>query len=248
MKNLSASPDRHLSSAPQERQAPENGIARLLDSVVTAALASIPGLSAASISLLDRAAESLDTAAATPVEIRRLDDIQYAGGAGPCVDASRDGQPITAVLPDDRWTSFSASALEAGIRSVLSMPLLTGPLVGEPALAGRECAGALNLYFHERGPWDDPTAGRVPLLAEQATAALIVSRALTDSLELNANLYNALESRTVIGQAQGILMARQRISSDEAFDVLRRASQRTNRKLRDIAAEIVAGATRHDHG
>jgi AmiR/NasT family two-component response regulator len=55
----------------------------------------------------------------------------------------------------------------------------------------------------------------------------------------NANLQAALTTRTVIGQAQGVLMARQEINEAEAFDVLRRASQRTNRKLRDIAADIV---------
>ncbi len=75
-------------------------------------------------------------------------------------------------------------------------------------------------------------------------ALLNVFSSIDECVGLIGQLRTALESRDVIGQAKGILMARQGISADEAFDLLRRASQRSNVKLRDVAAQVVAGAVR----
>lgn len=72
-------------------------------------------------------------------------------------------------------------------------------------------------------------------------------RRLLDALQAEvAGLTEALESRDVIGQAKGILMASQGISVDEAFDILRRASQRLNVKLRDVAAQVIEGRATDD--
>jgi hypothetical protein len=75
---------------------------------------------------------------------------------------------------------------------------------------------------------------------ECVEAVLTILTSVDECLGVISHLENALESRDTIGQAKGILMARQGISADEAFEVLRRASQRSNRKLRDVAADVVA--------
>ena len=75
---------------------------------------------------------------------------------------------------------------------------------------------------------------------ECVDAVITILTSVDQCLGVISQLQAALESRDVIGQAKGILMARQGLSADEAFDVLRRASQRTNRKLRDVAAEVAA--------
>jgi GAF domain-containing protein len=150
------------------------------------------------------------------------------------VEATRTGQEITVVIPSSVWPHFSEQAGQAGVQSVWSLPL---------NLRDRT-TGALNLYSTTRRSWDDPAAGAARGLARQAAVVLANATTLMTVQLRNQQLQQAVESRDLIGQAKGILMARQSISADEAFDILRRASQRANWKLRDIAADLVAGTTR----
>jgi hypothetical protein len=171
----------------------------------------------------------LTTLAATEPFVVDLDSFQYETGEGPCIDAVRTRGTVEADLLVDRprYPRFAPQALMAGVVRVLSEPLESeGTLLG-----------SLNLFALTSSALDDalrPTR----LLATQASAC--VRAALTrEELRRNvAQMEQALESRDVIGQAKGILMQQGGIGADEAFRLLVRASQRENRKLREVAQRI----------
>jgi GAF domain-containing protein len=137
-------------------------------------------------------------------------------------------------LPADRWRIFAELAERAGMHSVWSLPLKVRD----------RTTGALNLYSAAAEGVEGSSAETSRLLAREASVVLANASALMTAEQANHQLLEALMTRDVIGQAKGILMAREGLSADEAFDVMRRASQRTNRKLRDMAAEIVGGVGR----
>jgi len=168
-----------------------------------------------------------------------IDEAQYETGVGPCIEAFRDQRTyrIDSTADDDRWPAFAKDALAHGIRSTLSVPL---------AVRG-EAMGAFNLYAKTLSAFDDVNSRRVELFGRHAAIVLANSRIYWDARELNENLQQAMRSRATIDQAVGILMVGGGRNPEEAFDLLVRASQRENRKLRDIAEDIVQRAvTRRD--
>jgi GAF domain-containing protein len=174
------------------------------------------------------------TAVFTDETAPEIDAAQYQTGIGPCLDAFRHSEVFTIddTTKDDRWGPFVEAAAAHGIRSTLSLPLV----------ANHEGLGALNFYARTADVFTDDDVKVGSHFAAQAAILLANSQAYWDAHELSQNLAAAMKSRAVIEQAKGILMAAQRCGSDEAFQILVRASQRENRKLRDIAAEIVARA------
>lgn len=146
-------------------------------------------------------------------------------------EAAHRGRELSAHVPQDRRLGPSTWRGDDSVRTVWSIPLIVKDAV----------IGALTLYSSNVEPWEHRAAGSARRLAAQAGVLLANAAALARARREAENLSRALESRTVIAQAQGLLMARQKVSSEEAFSVLVRASQRTNRKLRDVAATIVAG-------
>ena len=128
------------------------------------------------------------------------------------------------------YPEFAEAAQAHGIQSSLSLPLV----------AGDEGLGALNLYARTANgfPPEDEA-----LDVELAAAAAIVfanASAYREAVQLSDQLGEAMQSRAVIEQAKGILMARSpHLSAENAFDLLRKASQRENVKLRDIAQRLV---------
>lgn len=208
----------------------EQTIPDLLRKVLDVAVTAVEGVDAATVTVLSATDSGFATVSATDDSARSVDEVQYQGG-GPCVAAAVESTEVRIELPDaDQWARFSAAALSAGYHAVWSLPLA----------AGGSSVGSLNLYAGRTAPWLAGTGQTARLLGHQAEAVLASAMELARSEQLNVTLRRALETRTVIGQAQGVLMARQHIGSEEAFDILRRASQRTNRKVRDIAVEIVA--------
>lgn len=133
-------------------------------------------------------------------------------------------------LPCPDWPTFTSRAQGLGFGSVMSLPLQVGD----------RTTRALNLYFNRKRGTQGFGADAARTLARQAGAVLANAAALIGAELTNQHLEEALASRDLIGQAKGILMAREGIDADAAFDILRRASQRTDRKLRDIAAEVVS--------
>lgn len=160
-----------------------------------------------------------------------IDEAQYDGRSGPCLEAYRRGEVIgIPVLEDDgRWPHFAAAASAHGVKSTLSLPLRVGD----------DTVGALNFYSRVvEGFGDDAvTAGRA--FATHAAIVLANAQAYWDARNLSEGLSEAMRSRATIEQAKGIVMAQSNVDPDTAFEVLKQASQRENRKLRDIAEEIV---------
>ena len=198
-----------------------------LQRIVDLAAATIDGCDAAGVLVLDGSAAS--TPAASDPIVGDLETAQIDLDEGPCLDAARSGTTFYAadLADDDRWPAFAPAAVDAGIRSVLAY-----------ALSGRQLS-ALNLYARFPAAFGATDRAQGQLFATLARLALD-SAAERAAAEENADhLGEALKTREVIGQAQGILMERERITAEQAFDVLRRASQRMNVKLRDVARDLV---------
>lgn len=155
---------------------------------------------------------------------RDNDHIQYRVGDGPCMSSLRDHETIHIrdLAEDQRWPRYRDAALELGIRSTLSFRLFLA----------EDTMGALNLCSSQPHAFDDDARRVGRVFATHAAVAM--SAALSHD-----ELLTALQSRDVIGQAKGILVERERLTSEQAFERLRELSNRTNRKLRDVAEEIV---------
>ena len=163
----------------------------------------------------------------------QIDAAQYETGVGPCLDAFRYQQVfrIDDMETDKQWPPFSESAgAQTGIASSLSLPLSVR----------HEGVGALNLYSRSRAAFTDDDVEAALQFASHAAIVLANSQAYWDAHQLGEDMAQAMRSRATIEQAKGILMAAQRCSPDESFQLLVRASQRENRKLREIAEEIVS--------
>ena len=156
---------------------------------------------------------------------RRLDQIQSETGEGPCIEAIKEHEVFqTGDLRNaHRWPKFSSRGHDAtGIASILAIRLFVE----------EDTMGALNLYSTAPDAFDDSDVALATVFAVHASVAMVAARR-EEGLEQKA------ESRDVIGRAKGILMARSGASDDEAFAMLRGASQRMNVKLRDIAQQVV---------
>jgi GAF domain-containing protein len=203
----------------------EETLDQTLHRVASLACLSLENCDAASVTL--EQSEERRTAASTDDVALALDEGQYSADAGPCLTALRTKERIVIdSIPDDRrWPVFVAAAAAHGVLSSLSLPLFYGG----------DVEGALNLYSRERQGFPVEAQEHGTLFAEQASVAIANAEVYWRTYDLTQNLQSALENRDVIGQAKGILMARHGITADQAFDELRRASQRRNTKLREIA-------------
>jgi GAF domain-containing protein len=200
--------------------------------VSEATLAAMPAADMAGISLLGDNGKPT-TGVFTDPETPEIDAAQYESGAGPCLDSWRTGTVVRLDVMEqavDVYPEFATRALAYGVRSSLSLPLV----------AGDEAVGALNLYSRATDGFTDEDEATGRVLASAAAIVLVNASAYWQAAQLSEQLTQAMQSRAVIEQAKGILMARSpRLSADDAFDVLRKASQRENVKLRDIAQRIV---------
>jgi GAF domain-containing protein len=144
--------------------------------------------------------------------------------------AAHGGEPVQAPLPDPGRPALSEAAGRVGVRAVWSLPLR----------AYGSMFGAMTFYATDPEPWAGTRAGGARRMAQQVERIVSLAADRTRLEQMNANLWQALESRTTIGQAQGVLMATSGLSADAAFRSLARSSQDRHRKLRDVAADIVA--------
>jgi GAF domain-containing protein len=160
-----------------------------------------------------------------------LDERQYELGFGPCLDAAQTGQTIVVDHDSDQspYREFSRIAARAGVRHTVS--------VGMP-LAQRSIGG-LNIYRTADGTFSPAFLEHAEVFAGYAAVAVNNVTGYASVATEAANLRTAIQSRAVIEQAKGILMARDRCTPDEAFDMLRRLSQHRNVKLREIAQAVV---------
>jgi hypothetical protein len=205
-----------------------NGV---LQRIVDQAAATIDGCDLAGILL--RQDGHITTSSYNDAAVIELDRLQTSLGEGPCLDVASTGGIVYAIdLADDpRWPRFGPAATAAGFRSALGLQVV-GPR-----------SSALNLYARLPAAFGATDRAKAVLLATLAGLALANAAEHEDEDQQMATLQAALETRELIGQAQGILMERERITADAAFDMLRRASQHLNLKLRDIAQTLVDTGT-----
>lgn len=208
-----------------------------LREVVELATATIEGCDFAGIFLIE--ASMVTTAAQTDPVVAEIDDLQHRSEEGPCLDAMTKRVILYAgdLGDDPRWLRFGTAAAAKGVRSVLALPLLA-----------EDNRGALNLYARYPQAFGAVDRARGVLLATLAGLAVSAARSHEDEERRSANLHDALATRELIGQAQGILMERERIGADEAFDILRRASQHLNVKLREVVQALIDTGETPDTG
>ncbi len=204
-----------------------NDLDETLSRVVSCAVDELAACDFASVTTIENGRPV--TRASTHEIALAADALQYAEGEGPCLDAAtRERWVLTPdVLKDSRWPRFSSRlAAELSVHSMLAARLCVES-------SPERSLGSLNLYSSRRGAFDDEQRDLGLILASVASVA-------GDAARTQTQLQAAIQTRSVIGEAIGILRVQSNLSSEAAFEVLSRASQRMNIKLRDVAAEIVS--------
>lgn len=209
--------------------ASNSGLERFLDDLVHLAGRQVPHATACGLTV-EKAPTGTTVACTGPLALA-ADERQYANGDGPCLQSMWQGVVVRVedMAVEDRWGDYPTHCLTLGVRSSLSLPLVVD----------ERSRGALNFYCDAPAALtreDESTAGR---WAARAAGALSVALRLADSDARAESLAQGLDGRTVIGAAIGLVMARERCTRDQAFQLLKLASQRRNTKLRDVAAGLV---------
>ena len=211
----------------------------ILHGLAQVAVEVVRGAEAASLTL-PGAGGGWTTAAFTGELAQRMDGAQYAAGQGPCLEAATAVEWTAIIvrdLPDEtRWPVLAAQGADAGARSVMCVSLFAGPSLGAGGV--RQAVGSLNLYSRRAAVFGESERDTALLLALYAALALAATEAMGQAGERIDQLKEAMGTRTVIGQAQGILMERNKFTAGQAFDRLRTASMNLNRKLRDVAQDL----------
>lgn len=153
---------------------------------------------------------------------------------GPCLDAYHSGRPVVnedLATVNGRWPRFAAVALTAGFRSADAIPMrLRGQVIG-----------ALNLFGSQPGSLSDDDVLVAQALADVATIAILQHRTVAETNVVNDQLNTALNSRIVIEQAKGMIAEREQVDMPEAFTRLRNHARNHNRRLAELATDIVHG-------
>jgi GAF domain-containing protein len=207
----------------------DESLETMLGHVAAIAVRAIPSCDAAGVTLFEQ--DVVTTAAASGPLVHRVDEHQYVTDEGPCLESLRTGEirRSPSLADDTRWPKFRGPTLDEGVVSCLSLPL---------AIGNHGTGGVLNLYSQSR-PFEevDEEIGR--RFMPPASVAVANARAYAKAHAVIEQLQEALRSRDVIGQAKGIIQARERCGPDAAFDRLRNLSQHRNIKLRDLARAVV---------
>ena len=201
-----------------EEQGIEQTVERVLEFALSAVGCGYAGL------MLVHGGKAVETAAATDAVVEKADALQMETGEGPCLSVifEHDSFYIPDTVTDEHWPTWSHRVAELGLRSMLSIRLSTGG----------STLGALNLFDRKPNRFDADDDAVAHILARHAAVAITTARR-------DATMTTAVDARKLVGQAQGILMERYNLDEAKAFQVLKRYSQDTNRKLRDVAQELI---------
>lgn len=204
----------------------------VLQQVAEVVKRAVPGAEEVSLTLIR--GQRPATAAYTGQLALDADELQYGHGYGPCMDAGRGGETMLVrdMRAETRWPDYAAEVVANGVQSSLSVPL---PVQDE-------FIGAVNIYATSPDAFDAEAVALAETLAAYAGVAVRNAHAYASAADLAEQLQEAMRTRAVIEQAKGILMGERRCSADEAFDLLVRLSQHSNRKVREVAAALVAKA------
>ncbi|MDX6199514.1 MAG: hypothetical protein QOJ79_2665 [Actinomycetota bacterium] len=207
----------------------EQSMDGLLQRIAELAKGVVTGAAEVSVSLISK--DQATTVVSTGPLAVALDERQYEDDSGPCLHSAQAG--TTSSIPDmsteTRWPKFAKAAVEAGALSSLSTPI---PLQ-------QYATAALNMYGSEPGAFDDEAQALARSFASYAGVALANMHLYESTRTLAEQLQTAMESRAVIEQAKGVLMGQRRCTAEEAFDILVKLSQQSNRKLREVAQALV---------
>lgn len=206
----------------------------VLQQLVDIARDALPGADAVSTTLLR--GDKAWTAAYTSQLALDADEMQYERGYGPCMDAGRTGtvMRVEDMREEARWPDYAAHVVAHGVLSSVSVPL---PIQ-------TDVIGALNCYSGKPAAFADESVAIAEELAAHVAVAVGNAVAYTDATTLVEQMRAAMNSRAVIDQAMGIVMAQNRCNPATAFRILTRASQNRNVKLRDLARSTVDAVSR----
>ena len=200
--------------------------------VVTLAQATVGGADGVSVSL--HRGGRIETVAWSDDTVAQMDRDQYATGEGPCLAAAADGHwfHVESLADERRWPDFTRRARAGGIGSILSSPLLVDSAP----------VGALNIYSRTERVFGQGQQELAALFASQASGILADARVDVTVEQAAQRLQEALLSRQVIAQAQGMTMERSRLSADDAYVALIRAARLNATSLRSTATERLTSA------
>lgn len=207
----------------------EETVQTALGLIASLARDTIAGASGAGVTLIDASGRKT-TAAASDQTVAGADALQYELDEGPCLSAWAQRSVIRVdSLPDPRWPRWSAAVQGLELQSSLSAPMIVGS----------ESLGAIKTYAARPHAFTARDEQTLAMFASQAAILVANMRSLESAKQLTEGLKDALRSRQVIGQAMGILMAGGGVDESAAFGKLVSLSQRQNRKLRDVAQDLV---------
>jgi GAF domain-containing protein len=206
----------------------------LLTKVAGFAAVALPGVSAASVTLAHptHARSRIRVWAVTSEDIREIDNLQYeVHDEGPGITSMRTHQPCVSglIVDDTRWPRFGPAAARLGVRSALSVPLLLDDQV----------IGVINAYKHRGDAFADHAVAIGAKFAAPAAVSLHNARVLMETCHLCDQLQDALNSRTVIDQAIGVIRSRSGVTAERAFKQLLKTSQHENIRLNSLAERLV---------
>jgi GAF domain-containing protein len=207
-------------------------VAQAGDRICAAAVDLLDGHAAAGISIAHRG-RRVENVGATAELVRRGDELQVELGEGPCLDAMWEQEQVLAddLARDDRWPRWAPKMVDDfGVKSMLSTRLFTN----------EKQLGALNIYSTDLNAFDEEDQEVARLLAVHAAMAVAAAQQVE-------GLRYAVDRRTTIGKALGMIMVTYDLNDDRAFTVLQRLSQHENRKLVDIAQDVVSSGTLPNH-
>ncbi len=213
-----------------------NDIDATLTEICRIAVRAVPGAEGASMTAMAEGGPG--AVAASDDWAKSLDEMQYEEHEGPCLDAARTGVVfrIRDMAEEPRWPSYMPQAVKQGARSMVSLPLSVES----------KTLGALNVYARVPDAFGPVEVYLAEIIAGHASLATQTAATLFRHRDVAEQLKDAMRSRAVIEQAKGILMCSRRCSADNAFTMLVEMSQASNRKLRDVAAELVEQAATPD--
>ncbi|MEV1025037.1 GAF and ANTAR domain-containing protein [Streptomyces sp. NPDC050264] len=207
----------------------QDSVPATLAKITSSAVELVEGCDAAGILLLRK--NEVLSLAPTGQLVSDSDRLQERLGEGPCFDAARQGHPVFRIedlsTETVRWRAYAPQAHALGIGSMMGLLLYT---------EDEHDLGALNFYSRKAGAFTEASETAGWLLASHAAVAFSAARD-------HAQMQQAVETRHVIGEAMGIVMAQRNVDEHEAFAVLRRSSQTRNVKLREVARQVCERGT-----
>ncbi|THJ68469.1 GAF and ANTAR domain-containing protein [Arthrobacter echini] len=189
------------------------------------------------------------TVASSGERAQLMDEIQYAFDDGPCLNSARRRvtNHVPDVLEEDQpWAEYRAEIASHGLRSILAVPIhLNSPAndADRDDSAPRGENAAINLYADGPGAFSAADISKAESLAADVTTTVAIAVRLAGSSDRADQLEAAMNSRTIIDLAAGMIMAQNRCNQDRAMTILKAASSARNIKVRDLAASVVASVS-----